>query len=194
MPNYLFTIPASDACIRFMMRYPDSIWNFAEGEPPSEESLKSTPRRSIQDQYGVDLAPRPSPADWPTKRPIMVAEPCHRNVRLYHFILNWTPKLVTGSGSIFQTWFSRTHAAIDFTGRGEHFGFLSPQLPELASLYDDVSKDALAERFRMHVLREGKDGDLCPTEIDFVWREFRALGDQARECADKGLGLIWLTV
>jgi hypothetical protein len=124
----------------------------------------------------------------------MESEIHHRNVELYHIVLNGTPELVTGAGCIFQTWMSTTHTAIDMSGHGEQFAFLSPQLPELASLFDGITKDALAERLRMYLLRRGEDARVTQSELDTGWDDIRIVGDQARECADKGLGLIWLTV
>ena len=91
----------------------------------------------------------------------------HRNVDLYHLILNGAADFVTGSGSIFQTWLetasNRTHAAIDITGDNEHFAFHSGQLPELAELLSSVDAESVRSRYTQWLRANGNAPFRLPT-------------------------------
>ncbi len=118
----------------------------------------------------------------------------HGNVDLFHWILNGSRRLATGPGSIFQTWFSDYHGAIDLTGDREAFALEADQLPALAELFGAVSKEAAAERFVSWLRRRGGADNPNDDDVEAIWSDFRFVGHQVNDCVEKGLGLIWVAV
>lgn len=184
MANYFLTIGASNACIAFIRKHPDSLEQFVAGTTPEspEEHLTISGRTKTLSV----------PADWPTEQAELGTDINHRNIDLYHWILNGTSDFVSGPGSIFQTWLTTRHAAIDLTGDNDSFAFEAEHLAPLAQLFSAVSKEAVAARFLQWHRHRGKTSNLSEHEIQAVWNDFCFVGQQVSECAQNGLGLIWI--
>lgn len=194
MATYFLTVPASDRCIEFVQRYPDSLVHLLAGTRPDPSDPPAIADVPLAKRYISAKKDLPIPLDWPTEEAELGTQINHGNVDLYHEILNGTPDPSKGAGTIFQTWFMRRHAAIDLTGDRESFAFMSPRLPELSGVFRGVSKEMAAYRFRQWLRRKGDDGAPSEGEDNAVWMDFCFVRQQAEECADKGLGLIWVGV
>ena len=121
------------------------------------------------------------------------AECIHRNVDLYHLILNGTADFVVGSGSIFQTWLTNEqHSAIVLI-HGEVFAFKNHQIPELLRLVSGVTAELVQARFTQW-LRNTGDKDYSPgiEESEETASEFRKFGEALQEAVKKSHGLVWV--
>lgn len=133
------------------------------------------------------------PGDWPLK---CIADANtwgvnHRNCELYHWILNGDPDLVSGAGSIFQTWFSEgEHSAITLDTYGEDYAFTPAQTAELADLVAKVDLAAAHRGYAGYCLQEGHNEPGESESASFV-DEFRALGKGLQEAVEKGYGIAW---
>lgn len=171
MANYFCVFPAPDAHIEFLGNHPDAIYPYIEGEDPEVDGL---------------------PADWPRDcvDPIGFSEANHRNVDLYHWILNGSEADVTGGASLFQTWISRTHSGIDLTGDGDFFAFKSEQLPEMAVAASKVDLQAVRTAFTAWLLKAEKDyapdEEACQAFVD----EFREFSEQLALVIEERKGLL----
>ena len=118
----------------------------------------------------------------------------HRNVDLYHLILNGTADFVNGSGSIFQTWLTnKRHSAIDLTGDNEHFAFKSDQIPSLVDLLFKVDAAAVKSRFTQWLRSKGDNYDPADDECEEMAQEFSAFAAAAQEAVHNSQGLIWIS-
>jgi len=201
MANYLCVFPASDSHIDFITENPDTLYSYIDGQQPTIVATPSPKPILWQQLTGTVPASNATPeipSDWPESEPTMIGpEINHRNVDLYHLILNETTEFVTGSGSIFQTWLEtpsiRTHSAIDVTGDNEHFAFHSDQLPALLDLLSIIDTIKVMLSFTQW-LRVGGDG-YTPTEeeCDEIASEFKQFADSIRDAISKSQGLIWIS-
>jgi hypothetical protein len=192
--NYFLTIPASDACIEFMRRNPDSLESFCAGEQP-EPPFAAAPRPSLWNRLRGRAVAGDAvavPSDWPTEEADLVGEINHRNVDLYHWVLNGTPEPVPGAGSVFQTWFADTHDAIDLFDDNERFAFDSGRTRELHRLAVTVTRDQTGERFRLWLAGRGHTAEVSDGEVDGVWEDFAAFRDLVGSSVERGWGLIWV--
>jgi hypothetical protein len=132
------------------------------------------------------------PSGWPTKQPAMIGpEINHRNVDLYHLILNGTTDFVQGSGSIFQTWLTADHSAIDLTG--EDYAFKSHQLPALVRLLMKVDVKAVKAGFVQWLSAQGDNYTPSDEECGEIAREFRSFAKDVQHASEQSLGLIWIS-
>jgi hypothetical protein len=197
MANYLCIFAAPDSHIEFIRANPDSLRDYVDGKRPR---ISTTPPKHTlwQRLTGARPATKPPlviPEDWPENEPTMIGpEINHRNVDLYHLILNGTADFVAGSGSIFQTWLTnKRHSAIDLTGDNEHFAFTSDQIPALVDLLSKVDVDAVKSRLTQWLRSKGEDYDPADDECEEVAQEFSAFAAAAREAAKNSQGLIWIS-
>lgn len=214
MADYFRVFAAPDSHIEFLSQHPDSVFDYVEGQPPKPRAV--TPKQQVkpskptfwQRLFGGSPKP-PSPApqptaptpelvppdDWPSEEltEIGPAECIHRNVDLYHLILNGTSKFVEGSGSIFQTWLTNDqHSAVNII-HGEVFAFKSHQIPELLRLVSGVTVELVQSRFTQW-LRDTGDKDYTPglEESEEFAVEFRKFGEALQEAVKQSHGLIWV--
>ena len=131
MANYLVMFSAPNEHIDFMTKYPGVARDYYVGQPPEpyEQELEKVSfigRLLGKKPKLIEREPISAPPDWPKDDADCVdIEINHRNVELYHWILNQTPEPVEGAGSIFQTWFHSNHAAISLDSYNEDFAFTS---------------------------------------------------------------------
>jgi hypothetical protein len=134
------------------------------------------------------------PSDWP-KDHVETAnvEINHRNVDLYHWILNNTSEPVDGAGSIFQTWTHPTHSAIHLDGINEEFAFLPNQVPDLLTLVDAVTPESTLQAFRGWCVAQGKDGEPSLDDATALHADFVTLSGYLKETIAKQHGLVWIS-
>lgn len=198
MANYLKVLVAPDSHIDFIRDHPGSLWAYVDGEHPDASAL-APPKPSLWRRMTRTAPPPPPtpeiPEDWPVEEAAMIGpEINHRNVDLYHLILNGTPDFVDGSGCIFQTWLTlKKHSAIDLAGDNENFAFKSLQLPELVDLLSKV--DAAAARSGMTQWFRAKGDSYEPDEdeCEDTAEEFKAFASEIQKAVDNSHGLIWIS-
>lgn len=197
MADYLVIFAAPNSHIEFIKSNPDSLWSYVDGERP--QISPTPPKRGLWQRL---TGTTPSceglsqiPEDWPEEAPTMIGpEINHRNVDLYHLILNGTTEFVEGSGSIFQSWLTNDrHSAIDLTGDHEHFAFKANQISSLVELLSKVDADAVKSRFRQWLRSKGDDYEPRDDECEEMLRELNSLTKAAREAVNKSQGLIWIS-
>ncbi len=201
MTNYLCVFPASDLDIDFLVGNPETFYAYIEGERPTIVEIpppKPTLWQRLTGNIPKSKAPPEIPIDWPKSEPVIIGpEINHRNVDLYHLILNGTTEFVTGSGSIFQTWLEnfseRTHSAIDLTGDNDHFAFHSDQLPDLLDLISSVDAEKVMSCFLQWLQANGDGYTPSQEECDEIANEFKHFADCTREAISKSYGLIWIS-
>ncbi|QDT36531.1 hypothetical protein [Stratiformator vulcanicus] len=195
MATYLCIFVAPDHHIDFIKSNPDSLWAYVEGSMP-EIQPKRLKRTLWQRLTGQSVAKQPAavvPEDWPDSEAIMIGpEVNHRNVDLYHLLLNGTSEFVDGSGSIFQTWLTNhKHSAINLTG--EDYAFKSEQLPKLAKLIAAVDPPAIKSRYTEWLRTQGETFEPSDDECDELVKEFSDFADSTRDVVNRHLGLIWVS-
>ncbi|MBK8286671.1 MAG: hypothetical protein IPK97_18420 [Ahniella sp.] len=163
--------------ITYLQQHPGSVHDYLDGRVPDATDPSSLP------------------TDWPTEEPESMGSWSinHRNTDLYHWILNGGPELVTGAGSIFQTWYEPDHqsVAIKLDAFNERFAFGPEQLPELAALVSKVDVPAVLKAFTAWCKSQGKDYEpdeyACMPFVD----EFTMFGEGLQDAIRKGHGIVW---
>ncbi len=170
-----FAVP--DAHVSFLHQHPDLVHDYLEGARPKGEAALAVP------------------ADWPELRLRSLGSWSinHGNVDLYHWILNGGPELVTGGGSIFQTWFEPDqHSALKLDQYNERFAFHADQLAELIALVKAVDVERVYRSFCDWLESRGKDSSdidhfACEPFVD----EFKMFADGLDGAIQRGYGLVW---
>ena len=169
-----FAVP--DAHIDLLVSRPGWVHDYLEGNRP-------------------DAGDATLPADWPAQAPQSLGGwgINHRNVDLYHWILNGGPALATGAGSLFQTWYEPDrHAALKLDRHNERFAFRSGQLPELLALSEAVTVDSTLAAFTDWCKERGERHDdldhyACQPFVD----EFAQFARGLRAAIERGDGIVW---
>lgn len=174
-PFGAFVVPA--AHIAFLAAHPDAVHDYLEAGKPA------------------NLAEDALPADWPEAPPEFLGGwgINHRNVDLYHWILNGSAEPVSGAGSIFQTWYlPDQHSALSLDPYNERFAFPPEQLPALAALAEAVTVPAVLKAFGDWCKRQGQpwedlDEYACQPFVD----EFAHFARGLRGAIARGQGIVW---
>lgn len=118
----------------------------------------------------------------------------HRNVDLYHRILNGGEEFVSGAGAIFQTWLSfQNHGAIAIGEHGETFAFTSEIIPSLQQLVSQVDRVRVEEQYSAWLKIEGKSHIPSAEECEEFSKEFSNLSLELQAIAESGNGIIWIS-
>ena len=198
MANYLCMFSAPDEHIKFMSVHSDPgiARDYYMGEPPDfgePKKLSFIDRILGRKVNNIDPSQIEVPEDWPTKEAEVIdIEINHRNVDLYHAILNQTSEPVEGSGSIFQTWFHSTHCAINLDSVNEDFAFIHDQLPELLSLVKSVTEETLQVALRNWYVENGMEYDTSMEEVKEMYDEFINFEHYLKSAIEKKHGLVWV--
>jgi len=200
MANYLVIFTAPRSHVEFMRTHRGTSRNYYAGEPP--DFRETEPKRSsFLDRVMGRHLPASSasadaakvPADWPqSEAKVADIEINHRNVDLYHRILNKTSTFVVGSGSIFQTWLHAEHDAIPLDDDNEDFAFLPEQLPELLALVESVTPESLLESFQEWCRDEGKDHQPTIEEATEMHSGFVSFANYLQRAIERHHGLVWV--
>jgi hypothetical protein len=196
MANYLCIFPAPDSHINFLTKNPDSLWNYVEGQKPEPQ----LPQKEgfLKRLFGGSKDPSAAaaiPDDWPFEEAEMIGpEINHRNVDLYHRILNGGEEFVSGAGTIFQTWLApRNHAAIDIGGCGENFAFTSDLIPDLQSLASLVDPSRVTEQYSAWLRKQSKEQVPTFEECEEIAKEFSDLSKELQTVVASQMGIIWIS-
>lgn len=136
------------------------------------------------------------PAWWPRVAPEI--HDCwganHRNVDLYHWILNGGPQRVAGPGALFQAWFDPDHPAglIKLDAYNRRFALEPGQLTALRALAAGVDLDRVLAAFTEWCKDRGEpwedlDQYACQPFVDEFQRLTRILDDAIA----RGDALVW---
>ena len=175
MANNFYLIAAPDAHIDFLASHSENLEQYIAGERP----------------FGGPGVP----VDWPTQqaRPIGPSNAIDRNVGLYHWILNGQEEFVEGSGTIFQTWLTNQHSAIDLSGgANESFAFKSNQVPALIGLVQRVDERGVQSAFSGWLQRHGENTAVTAEECRAFVEEFSKFSTKLEEAVGKNIGLVWI--
>ncbi|EWH08108.1 hypothetical protein DS2_19046 [Catenovulum agarivorans DS-2] len=198
MANYLVMFSAPNEHIDYMTKYPGVARDYYVGQPPEPDEQELEKISFIGRLLGkktklIEREPISAPADWPKDDADCIdIEINHRNVELYHWILNQTPEPVEGAGSIFQTWFHSSHAAISLDSYNEDFAFTSKQLPELLRLVQNVTPKLLRDSFEAWCKANGKDHVPTTEEAEGMYEEFVNFEKYLKVAISKNHGLVWV--
>ncbi|GIU05744.1 MULTISPECIES: hypothetical protein [unclassified Shewanella] len=187
-----------DEHIQFLKQQPQTLQDYLLGQVPTEQMFTAAKPQPLLVQLVRFLtgAKKPSlPLDWPSIEVEMIGPNVnHRNVDLYHFILNNTEERVKGAGSLFQTWLDiNNHDAIKMDADNESFAFRSQTLVELADLLKKLDEQTVKDRFNAWLLEHNPD--YFPNEDEYLemiqgWQRFSA---KVSEAKGNGLGLLWVS-
>ncbi len=171
-----FAVP--DSHVSFLHRHPGLVHDYLEGVRPKGETAT------------------PIPADWPPQALESLGSWSinHSNTDLYHWILNGGSELVTGAGSIFQTWHEpdQPSAALKLDKYNERFAFHANHLAELAALVKAVDIDRVHRSFCDWLKSRGEnfsdiDQYACEPFVD----EFKMFSQGLEQTMQRGYALIW---
>jgi hypothetical protein len=196
--NYLVMFSAPENHIKFMREHSGVSRNYYMGEPPEIEPLNPVKQNIFDKLLGRKYEPpKPQlieiPDDWPKDEAETIdMEINHRNVDLYHWILNQTDKPVDGAGSIFQTWLGSKHDALSLDSYNEDFAFLPDKLPELLVLVEAVTPETLRKSFHEWCRKIEKDHEPTLEEVKEMHREFLNFSKNLKDAIDKNYGLVWI--
>jgi hypothetical protein len=196
MANYLCIFSAPDPHIMFLAANPEALWNYVDGQRPEPPTPK---RPGLFDKlFGRSSGPAPTteiPNDWPPKEARMIGpEINHRNVYLYHRILNGGEEFVSGAGTIFQTWLTpRNHGAITIGGNGETFAFTSEIIPSLQQLVSRVDPVRVNQQYSSWLKKKGQKHVPRTDECEEFAKEFTELSQELQAVVAAGNGIVWIS-
>ena len=177
--------------ILFLKEYPLVVDDYIYGESPEIE-VKKPKFRSFFAKFTKEKS-QCLPNNWPTSEVKMIGPLAnHRNIELYHYILNGTNKSVEGSGSLFQTWFDlNQHSAIKMDNSNGNYAFNSEQLPDLFTLLNGLNDKVITKRFDEWL----SINDVSDKPNELVYKEVIdgcvSFKEGVAEAVEKGLGLMW---
>ncbi len=197
MANYLVMFSAPKKHIEYMSNHSGVSRHYYMGEPPVVKVpipqniiLKKIFKRNVE---FVMRSPTEIPVDWPeTYADVVDIEIHHRNVDLYHWILNQTDKTVDGAGSIFQTWIDTKHDALSLDCYNEDFAFLPDKLPELLTLVEAVTPEVIRNVFKEWCQKNGKPHNPTIEEAKEMHIGFLNFSQYLRNAISRSHGLVWV--
>ena len=196
MANYLCNFSAPDPHIEFLASNPEALWNYIDGQKPDPPTPEKTGIfKKLFGGAGGPMSTTEIPNDWPTEEARMIGpEINHRNVDLYHRILNGGEHFVSGAGTIFQTWLApRNHDAVDIGRDGENFAFASELVPDLQRLLSRVDPIRVNEQYSAWLKKEGKEHIPWTEECELFAKEFLELSQELQAIIEAGNGIIWVS-
>ncbi|MGS0681271.1 hypothetical protein ACVBIL_08935 [Shewanella sp. 125m-7] len=184
--------------IQFLKYYPQTLEAYLMGQAPDIDAGLASKPSSILAKLVMLMSGKKSPAqpqDWPNKEVSMIGPNVnHRNVDLYHYVLNDTEARVKGAGSLFQTWLDITHHdAIKMDSENESFAFESHRLPVLVSLLSKLDEHSVRARFDAWLAIHNPDYIVQQPEYQEMIQGFERFKGQVIEANKQGFGLMWVT-
>ena len=187
MASELSIILAHDDHISFMHRNIGTVWEYSKGIPPA---------------VSAEI-----PDGWPTSPPTAIDIGAnHRNVLLYHLILNGTQEPVCGPGSLFQTWFHQTHSAIALDEHNEAFALQCDDASKLLHLAESITKSSVSTAFNEWSLKHEnspapvfyEEDDVIRYEMylraraDGIHKQFKRFTKCVSDAVSRKHGLVWI--
>ena len=115
----------------------------------------------------------------------------HRNVEIFHFLLNGTRASVPGPLGLFLTWLGDVEVDASYRIDDESFGMVSSDVTALVSALEDLTDERIRERWRQWQEQKGidpeKDGDL-----DFFPVSFGLFRKYCTQAMHSGKAIVWV--
>lgn len=127
------------------------------------------------------------PGDWPNHElDAYSPEVNHRQVNVFHYLLNATNDPVESAGSLFQTWFKPRHNSPAVVIDGENFAFFNSDAKQLLKLVESVTPAMRRDR-----LAHCEDVSKARIDSDSADYAFDVIEKACSEAVSKGQGLLW---
>jgi len=179
MALYMFFYVAPDSHLEFLRDNPTLFDSYLGGEVPDMG------QGFFSKLMGKKLPELPD--DWPNHELNAYSpEINHRQVNIFHYILNGTNDSVENVGSIFQTWFKPRHNSPAIAIDGENFAFYSQDVRQLLKLIEGLTPELRRDR-----LDDSKSASEIQASSDFVKCAFDVIEKACNEAVSKGHGLLW---
>ncbi|MGS0673805.1 hypothetical protein [Shewanella sp. 125m-1] len=190
----IFSLPNEH--IRFLKAHPQTLDAYLQGQKPQADVFQE--RGSLLSKIAKLMAgsgAQSLPNDWPEHEAMMIGPDAnHRNVDLYHYILNNTEERVKGAGSLFQTWLDITHHdAIKMDADNESFAFESHRLPALVSLLSVLDECRVRDRFDAWLAIHNPDYIVQEPEYQEMTQGMERFRRKVTEANTQDFGLMWVT-
>lgn len=181
MALYMFFHVLPDSHIEFLQAHPDAFHPYLEGREP--EIRKSLLDRILGREVEIDL-----PGDWPRKElEGFCPEISHRQVKLFHYLLNRTEDRVDHSGCIFQTWFAPRSKSAAIPIDGENFALKSDLVSSLKERIQQISEEELFSRYRQIV----DNASIDESDKSFLTGAFKEISSACDQALETRNGLMW---
>jgi len=179
MALYMMFYVAPDSHLEFLRDNPTLFDSYLGGEMPD---LSQGLLAKLLGKQPPEL-----PHDWPGHElEVYSPEINHRQVNLFHYLLNGTDELVENVGCVFQTWFKPRHNSPTVVIDGENFALLSTDVRQLLHLVEGLTAETMRDR-----LDDSDKASAVQDSIDVVEFGFEVIGKACAEAVSKGQGLVW---
>lgn len=179
MALYMFFYAVPDRHLEFLRDNPALFDAYLAGETPElKQSLLSRL---------LGKEPATLPDDWPGN----ALEACsseinHRQVHVFHYILNGQSDLVDNVGCVFQTWFKPRHKSPAIVVDGENFAFDSSDTRRLLELLEALTPELMRDR-----LENSGRAEQVQDDSGFVEDAFAEIVNICGKAVSKRYGLLW---
>jgi hypothetical protein len=116
----------------------------------------------------------------------------HRNVDIFHFLLNGTHASVPGSLGIFSSWCGDMEMYVSYRIDDECFGMYSRDVTKLLSALEDLTEEKIRERWVQWQVQKGIDPEK-DDDPDFFPESFGYFQEYCAQTVQAGNALIWVT-
>jgi hypothetical protein len=179
MAMYMFFYAVPDRHLEFLRDNPASFDSYLRGEVP-DLTPGFIPR--LLGKRTPEI-----PHNWPNRElEAHSPEINHRQVHVFHYVLNGKSDLVEDVGSLFQTWFKPRHDSPAIVIDGENFAFDSANTPRLLELIKGLTPESIRERLQA----SGRASDVY-NDIELLEQSFAIVEKACSDAVSKGQGLLW---
>lgn len=179
MASYMIFYVVPDSHLEFLRDNPALFDSYLVGEKPD---LSQGFFSRLLGKKRPEL-----PDDWPSQELNAYSpEISHRQVNVFHYILNGKNDPVENVGSIFQTWFKPRHNSPAIVIDGENFAFNSAGARQLLNLIIGLTPELKCER-----LDDSANTSEIQDGSDFLEYAFGVIEKACNEAVSKGQGLLW---
>ena len=179
MASYMIFYVVPDSHLEFLRDNPTLFDSYLGGEIPdlSQGFLSKLLGKKLPEL----------PVDWPSQElDAYSPEISHRQVNVFHYILNGKNDPVENVGCIFQTWFKPRYNSPAIVIDGENFAFSNADTRQLLSLIAGLTPELKRERLD----NSGSASDI-QNDGGFLEYAFDVIEKACNEAVSKGQGLQW---
>lgn len=192
----VFSLP--DTHISFLKQQPHTLQDYLLGRVPAKLTCAKAKHQSVLRRLLTFLTgakKRSLPLDWPRQDVTMIGPDVnHRNVDLYHYILNNTEERVNGAASLFQTWLApNNHDAINMDAENESFAFRSRTASQLSALLTQLDEQTIRDRFNAWLNQHNPDYIPQEAEYQQMIGGFERFKVNVVSAVEQNRGLMWVT-
>jgi len=176
----------------YMMFYvvPDSHLAFLRDNPTLFDSYLRGDIPEIRQGFFSKLLGRKLPRlpdDWPSHElEAYSPEISHRQVKVFHYLLNGKNEPVENVGSLFQTWFKPRHNSPAISIDGENFAYNSRDARHLLNLVEGLTPELMRDR-----LDDFESASELQDDSGLLEYAFNQIEKACNEAVSKGQGLLW---